>query len=182
MLDLTAQSPADANSHSVANMTLAEFDPGPMTLLMPYKGKTALLSKGLQAAHGLPFPEPNRVTDHDESRAIWFGAHAALLMGTAADARLRAHAAMSDQSDAWTCLTLTGAGAEDVLARLIPVDLRAAAFPEDQTARTQIGHMSGSVSRLGSDRFLLMVFRSMAATLFHEVTQAMDMLAARSDL
>lgn len=182
MLDLKASSPLAGQSHKAAGLRLAEIDLGEMSLLMPFKGKEALLSKALEAAHGIALPAPNRMVMAGETRAIWFGAEAALVTGVAVDARLRAHAAITDQSDAWTCVTLEGAGAEDVLARLVPIDLRAARFPVGQTARTQIGHMSGSVARLAEDRFLLMVFRSMAGTLFHELTEVMDALAARQQL
>jgi len=36
--------------------------------------------------------------------------------------------AVVDQSDGWAALRVTGAGAVDVLARLVPVDLRPQVF------------------------------------------------------
>jgi sarcosine oxidase subunit gamma len=57
--------------------------------------------------------------------------------------------------------------------------LREASFKRGHAARSLIGHMHGSVVRLGEDRFLLMVFRSMAATLVHEVVEAMEIVTAR---
>ena len=44
---------------------------------------------------------------------------------------------MTDQSDGWTVLALSGAAAVDVLARLVPVDLRLAAFPVGGALRTR---------------------------------------------
>ena len=40
-----------------------------------------------------------------------------------------AHAALTDQTDGWASLTLTGPHATDALLRLVPLDLRPAAFP-----------------------------------------------------
>jgi sarcosine oxidase gamma subunit len=39
--------------------------------------------------------------------------------------------------------------------------------------------MNGSVTRTGADTFLVMVFRSMAGTLLHDLQRAMESIAAR---
>ena len=74
-------------------------------------------------------------------------------------------------------LSLTGAGAEDVLARLVPVDLRGMGA----AARSSLGHM-GVILMRHKDGFELMVFRSMARTAWHEIEAAMKMQAARQAL
>ena len=95
------------------------------------------------------------------------------------DPTLAGHAAMVDQSDGWAVLRLEGAGAAEVLARLVPLDLRAPQFRRGHTARTELQHMMASLTRLGPDAFLIMVFRSMARTLVHDLTSAMEAVAAR---
>lgn len=179
MFELTAASPLRGKTHKSGGLSLAEMDLGQMTLLMPFKGKAALLSKAMETAHGVAIPDPNRMIAAHDVKAIWFGKDTVLLTGAQVDARLKAHAAITDQSDAWTCLCLEGVGGDQVLARLVPVDLRLSHFAEGQTVRTQIGHMTGSVTRLGPNQFLIMVFRSMAETLFHEVSQAMQAVSLR---
>jgi len=84
-----------------------------------------------------------------------------------------------DQSDAWCTVEIAGKSVEDVLARLVPVDLRAATFKRSHTAKTLLGQMTASVSRTGDDAFEIMVFRSMAETLVEELTRAASGLAAR---
>ncbi len=101
------------------------------------------------------------------------------MIGIAPDASLGQHAAVVDQSDAWCAVSLSGGTAEDVLARLVPVDLRRAQFKRGHTVRTQVGHMMTSVTRTGPDSFMILVFRSMAVTLIHELKQAMQFVAAR---
>jgi sarcosine oxidase subunit gamma len=163
---------------TIGAVTLEEVDAGALTLMSAF-GDGSALSRALEAAHGMAFPAPNRSTGKEGARCVWFGPGQALLMGPGATASLAEHGAIVDQSDAWCVVTLGGAAAADVLARLVPVDLRGAAFKRGHTVRTLLGHMSASVTRVGSDRFMILVFRSMAATLVHDLDGAMAAVASR---
>ncbi len=68
----------------------------------------------------------------------------------------------------------------DVLARLTPLDLRPKSFKTGMTQRSMIMHMQASITCLGKFRFRMMVFRSMAQTLVHDLTTAMKSVAARA--
>ena len=68
----------------------------------------------------------------------------------------------------------------DVLARLVPVDLRLAAFPVGRAVRPGLNHMNAVILRTGDHAFEIMVFRSMARTAWHEVETTMNMVAARA--
>ena len=94
-------------------------------------------------------------------------------------AELVAEGALTDQSDAWAVLRLSGAASEDVLARLVPVDLRGSKFKRGHTARSQLQHMMVSVTRTGTTAFDIMVMRSFAATADHELSVAMKFVASR---
>mmetsp|Transcript_22607 Transcript_22607/g.36959 ORF Transcript_22607/g.36959 Transcript_22607/m.36959 type:complete len:170 (-) Transcript_22607:6676-7185(-) len=166
-------------SMTIGTVTLAEVDLGVLTSLAPYKGQSKALSEALKSAHGMALPGPNRATGKDGARAIWFGREMVLLAGPEPDAALNAYAAMTLQSDAWTTVQVSGAGAEDVLARLVPVDLRSGTFKRGHTARSLLQHMNGSITRTGPQSFLVMVFRSMAQTLLHDLQRAMESVAAR---
>ena len=180
MADLIAKSPcAELLPFSVGSVTLEEAAPGVLTTLAPWQGREEALSQALEAAHGMRFPAPNRTTGRAGARAIWFGRDMALLMGPSPDPSLTGHAALTDQSDAWAAVMLTGAGSDDVLARLVPVDLRPSTFRRGHTVRSQVTHMNASVTRTGPDSFLILVFRSMARTLVHELKTAMEGVAAR---
>ncbi len=164
---------------TLGGLSLTEEQPGSMWVLAPFKGQEKGLSKALEAAHGMAFPAVNRATGKAGSRAVWFGRDMALLMGPAPDASLAKHAALTDQSDAWAVVRLDGQGAEDVLARLVPVDLRPQVFKRGHTARTELKHMMASVTRIGPQAFQVMVFRSMAKTLVHDLKTAMEAVTAR---
>lgn len=178
MAELIAKTPCDGVLPlSAGTVTASEEDLGVLTSLASFKG--ADLSAALKDAHGMAAPAPNRATGKSGSRAIWFGREQVLLAGPSPDAALAQHAALTDQSDAWAIIRVDGDAARDVLARLVPVDLRPAHFKRGHTARTLIMHMNGSVTRVGENTYILMVFRSMAATLVHDLKSAMEAVAAR---
>lgn len=180
MADLIATSPCDGLLPlEIGKTLLREEDLGVLTALAPYRGREKALAVALDEAHGLALPGPNRATGKAGLRAIWFGRAHVLLAGPAPDPRLAEQAALTDQSDAWAAVRLEGATAEEVLARLVPLDLRAAQFKRGHTARSQLMHLNVSITRIGEKAFLILGFRSMAATLVHDLKAAMEGVAAR---
>ena len=178
MVDLIAATPLGGmTDKTIGTVTVSEVDLGTLTSVAPFKGRD--ISAAFKDAQGMAWPAPGRATGKDGARAIWFGREMVMLAGPEPDAALNAYAALTLQSDAWACVTVSGADAEDVLARLVPLDLSAGVFKRGHTARTMIQHMNGSVTRIGADTFLLMVFRSMADTLLHDLERAMESVAAR---
>ena len=180
MVELKAKSALNGHAPTtIGSVSLSEMDLGVMTSVAPWNGQGDALSAAMKKALGVGFPAPGQAPFNGDVRAIWFGREMALLTGAAPDASLSAHGALTDQSDAWTTLRLSGAGAEDVLARLVPVDLRLSQFGPGATARTELAHVAASVTRLEDGAFLVMVFRSMAQTLHHDLKSAMEAVAAR---
>ncbi len=164
---------------TIGDVTLTEEEAGAMTVLTPRKGKAEAAAEALAKAHGPAWPEPGRATGPAGARAIWFGHDEVLLMGPDPDKSLGQHAYLVDQSDAWAAVRLEGEGTEDVLARLVPIDLRPEVFKRGHSARTQLFHMSVSITRLPDGAFLILAFRSMAASLVHDLKRAMEAVAAR---
>ncbi|WP_299546773.1 sarcosine oxidase subunit gamma [uncultured Tateyamaria sp.] len=178
MTELIAKTPLDDMAPlTIGACRLAEVDLGILTSIAPYAASK--IAAPFKAAHGMAWPAPNRATGKADGRAIWFGRDMVLLAGPKPDPTLTKHAALTDQSDAWAAVTLSGADVEDVLARLVPLDLSPGQFKRGHTARSQIQHMTGSITRVGTDAFLLMVFRSMAGTLLHDLERAMASVAVR---
>lgn len=180
MADLIAKTPLDSIvPMTIGSVTLSELSVGPITSVSPYRGQSKTLSTELKASHGLAIPAANRCTGRADARAIWFGKDQFVLMGAAADANLAQYAALTDQSDGWSIVQLKGAGARDVLARLTPLDLRPSKFKRGHCARSDLMHMAASITCTGDDEFMIMVFRSMAGTLLHDLQRAMEGVAAR---
>ena len=180
VVDLKPKTPLDNMVPlTIGTVTFAEIDAGSLTTVSPFLGQAGNLSDALKSVHGMTLPGPNRATGKDGARVIWFGRDQALLIGPPPHHTLAKHAALTDQTDAWATTTLTGAQATDVLARLTPLDLRDAHFKRGHTARSDLMHMNASITRLGTDTFMIMVFRSMAQTLLHDIQTAMEGVAAR---
>lgn len=162
----------------IGAVRVAAYDLGVLTSLSPY-GDVAPVTEILQSAHAMALPQAGSATGKEGARCIWFGIREVLLAGPHPDPRLAEHAAVVDVSDGWVGVTIDGSVGVDVLARLVPVDLRAHVFKRGHTLRTQVGHMNASITRLGPDRLLVLVFRSMAGTLVTELRHALEAVHAR---
>lgn len=174
MARLIAKTPAEGLlpvTHGA--VTLDEALPEAITSVTPLRGQDGAVARAL----GQPLPGPGETTTGAAGELVWTGRGQAMLLGPAPGAV--AGAAITDQSDAWAVLVLTGPGAADVLARLVPADLRDAAFAVGATARTLVGHMPASLTRTGAEAWRIMVFRAMARTAVHELSEAMRTVAAR---
>lgn len=158
--------------------TLAEAPPARITSVAPFAGKEKAVGAALKKACKLGFPAPNAALASGEERILWTGRGQGFLIG-ADPAPLAGLAALTDQSDGWAVLRLSGEGADRVLARLVPVDLRPAAFGPGRVVRTGLNHMMAVIAGR-EEGFEIFVFRSMARTAVHEIAAAMAAVAARA--
>ena len=163
---------------TAGSCVLSELTPANITSIAPFTAQEKSVAATLKSALGLSWPAPNRSTGKDECRCIWCGQDQVFLLGPAPQPI--AGAAMTDQSDGWAAMRLAGVDAEAVLARLVPLDLRAAHFKRGHSARSLINHMPASITRTGVDALDIMVFRSMAATAVQEISAAMHSVAAQA--
>ncbi|MFQ5621774.1 MAG: sarcosine oxidase subunit gamma [Paracoccaceae bacterium] len=76
---------------------------------------------------------------------------------------------LTDQSDTWFALRLSGPGALGALERICLLDLHESAFPPGSAARTVMEHMGCIVLREMEDTFLLLSARSSARSFLHAV-------------
>ena len=172
MANLIALTPAEGLLPlTIGDVTLTEVAPATLTSVAPFKGQKKAVSDALKAQVGAGLSAINR-----RSGAVtWFGHGVWLVSGAVA----LDGAAVTDQSDAWTVVEVKGPGAEDVLARLVPIDLRVSVFKKNHTAKTMLAHMSITITRTGPDAFEIIAMRSMAKTLVHDLEVAMRGVAAR---
>lgn len=156
---------------------LSEAAPEAMLSLAPYRGRAEEVS-GILASHACPpLPDVGRAQPFEGGRIMWAGADLWVLRGDPALSEalrgaLGGVAAVTDQSDAWAVLQLSGAGAAEVLARLVPVDLHRDAFPPGMAARTPLGHVACLLMAL-EEGFEIYLPRSFAASAVHDLGRAM---------
>ncbi|MFC2968366.1 sarcosine oxidase subunit gamma [Acidimangrovimonas pyrenivorans] len=163
---------------SHGGLTLSDAAPSRITSVAPFSGQEKAVTAALKKACKLGFPAPNQVLGAGGARIVWTGQGQAFLLDTD-PTPLEGLAALTDQSDGWATLRLEGRGAEEVLARLVPIDLRPTVFAKGHAARTLLGHMMAVILRADDGALEVMVFRSMARTAVHEIEVAMKAVAAR---
>jgi heterotetrameric sarcosine oxidase gamma subunit len=160
--------------HEAGDARLSPVDPGPITLVALYPGQSVDVS-------GMGFPAPGKAILTGDAALVWTGRAQALLIGAPAPDLPPDAAAVTDQTDGWACLSLTGQGAEAVLARLVALDLRESVFPQGTAARTTLNHLPMVLWRDDAG-FRMLFYRSMARTAWHDLTQAMAGVQARAGI
>jgi len=156
---------------TVGGVRLTEIIPERLVTVAPFQGQQDVVSAALRAQLGVGLSDVNRRA----GVVTWFGQGLWMVAG---DVVLDT-AAVTDQTDAWAVVRIEGERVEDVLARLVPTDLRPNAFGDNHVAKTLSGHMPVTVVRTGRDAFDIMAMRSMAQTLVHDLEVAMRGVAAR---
>jgi heterotetrameric sarcosine oxidase gamma subunit len=160
------------------DLALEEITGVKITSFQPFKGQMKAVAAALKKATKLPAPDVVQSVSAGAWRCVPAGFETWFVFGPEVLSSLPG-AALSDQSDGWAGLRLTGKAAPDVLARLVPLDLRNNAFPTDKSAKTMLNHMALIIDRR-KDGFDLWVFRSMVKTAVHQIEAAMTAVSARA--
>lgn len=151
---------------------VAEIGPLGMITLRAKPGLDGL-AKAVKAATGCALPAARAIVEKDGKAAAWMSPDEYLLIlpraeaGTALDAIAKAlkgqHHLAVEVSDARAVFEVTGARADDVLAKLCPVDLPRLAPGEMR--RTRLAQVACALWRTPGG-FRLVTFRSVAAYAF----------------
>jgi heterotetrameric sarcosine oxidase gamma subunit len=96
----------------------------------------------------------------------------ALVSGDAAQAPAIDGAMVVDQSHGRTLFRLSGPDAIAILMRGVAVDLSGGALPVGAAASMAFGHLSVNLARTADNAFELIVGRSFAESLYHDLRQA----------
>lgn len=125
---------------------------------------------------GIPWPDTGRYTVNDSAKYRLLGLQAdqAFLL-VAADAsedarpNLDASAYITDQSDSWAALRLSGPMSRRALERICPVDLHPSVFKQDCVTRTSMEHLAVIILCEADDQYLLLSPTSSAESFLHAV-------------
>jgi heterotetrameric sarcosine oxidase gamma subunit len=134
----------------------------------------------MKSVTGMDWPNVCQIKSKDNISLMWFDHTHVAIMGVTPTPQLEKIAAVTDVSDAWLIIDIDGVDARKVLSRVTPTDMREEHFKIGTTQRGDLMHMQASISCIAEHRFRIMVFRSMAQTLLHELTIAMKSVAART--
>ena len=81
--------------------------------------------------------------------------------------KLSSVAYLTDQTDSWVMIEVSGPRCRKALERICPIDLHADAFPKGKVARTAMEHMAAIIFHQAPDRFILISPRSSAKSFLH---------------
>ena len=180
MVDLyTTPAAATTLPLKIGTVSIEEVETS-LFLVAPFSKKSKQAAAVLHAEMGLQWPETHKLRRTGAAYALWFDHAHIALMGIQPTAKILRYAAVTDVSDGWCVVDISGPNVRDVLARVTPLDMRVKSFKIGMTQRSMLVHMQASISCFGKSQFRLMVFRSMALTLVHDLATAMESVAARA--
>ena len=175
---LTANSALNGYDTEIGAVRIAEVTgKSIMSVSTPMGGEDALAA-ALRTAHDADVPGAGQVTESGST----------MFLGLARDqffvltedlghwpekrvaAALNGAGYVTDQSDSWVILRVSGADSRAALARICPIDLHASVFGRGSLARTSMEHLGAIIVAEGGDDFLVMSARSSAKSFLHAVT------------
>jgi len=132
----------------IGDSVLACSQPENILSIAPFKGQGMAVNDALKAVIKLALPSVGKIKSKKNARVMWAGQGQWFVVGDVGmeilTETLDAKAAVTDQSDGWVVLTLNGADASEVLARLCSLDLDA--LEKGQTARAEFAHMMSCIT------------------------------------
>lgn len=163
-----------------AGVSLTEIRNFDLMQVMARRGTAADMAKAAKARFGVAPPQTPKAVGTTDATLIWSGPdqffvlskggnHGAESLGQA----FAKSASLSDQSHARVLISISGAKARTMLAKLSSIDLHPDAFVVGAAAATSMDHTSVTLWR-GKDRdglavFNVLVFATFAESLWHTV-------------
>jgi heterotetrameric sarcosine oxidase gamma subunit len=173
---LTAEPALAAYSQSFRGVDLNEVTQRAMvSMAIPNEGRRALELQ-LTEAYGLVLPEMGEWVSNDTNHTQFLRLQndlCFLLFDYSGDravehfAKKMSHAYLSDQSDSWVMLRLSGEKSRQALARICPIDLHPAYFPPGSVTRTVMEHIGVLIVCDAENVYTLMALRSYARSFLH---------------
>jgi methylglutamate dehydrogenase subunit D len=149
------------------------------------RGQLQLLEQGIRERYAIDLPGANR---RIETRDIAFAAigpdtwlatreQGGNEFAAALGAEFGAVASVSDQTDGYAVLRVSGPNVRDALCKLIPIDLHPCMFKPGDVASTVAAHMGVTLWRMndaadGTPVFELAMSRSLAGSFWHALAQS----------
>ena len=174
---LTPLGHADPKTVTIGPFTIAERVDGALASLAARRGREQDVRKAAKGA-GIPLPEPGRHATATFA-AFWLAPEMWMVEAPfATHADIRAHllaifgdaASITEQTDAWLRLDLSGASLPSLMERLCNVDL--VRVTDGAATRTVIDHLGCYLIKHGPGKATLYGPRSSAQTLHHALTVA----------
>lgn len=149
-----------------------------VAVALPLGGEDAALA-AIRKGYGADLPAPGKSTTAQEDGAtlLRLAPDQAFILFHRAEpdaetivaGRIGDTAYLTDQTDTWCALELSGPRARTALERICPLDIHPDAFAVGDAARTVMEHLGTIILRTGQDSFLLLSASSSAGSFLHAV-------------
>lgn len=138
-----------------------------------FKGRHGELEDAVRAAYGIDLPTSPRRVASGEVAFVWAGPGKWLATSTGGADFSALPAAVADQSDGRSVLSVSGDKAQETLATLIAIDLHPRAFGPGDAALTHAASIAVHLWQTDdAPTYEIAVFRSYAATLWRWLVHA----------
>jgi len=188
---LEARSPLGGFSENFDGLSVAEVSGTAIVSLAVPLGGAVALAAAVKSAYGVELPAVGQsaVSKTGNARFLGLARDQFFLLFDdtgidpvgAVSEKLSETAWLTDQSDAWALLGVTGPNCRAALERICPLDLHPSAFAVGVVARTVMEHLSVIIQREAEDTFLLMSPRSSSGSFLHAVTNSAENVAPMAD-
>ncbi len=176
---LMAKSPLDGVRLELDGVTIAEITGRAIVSIATPNGGGDALSKALASSYKVEYPDTGHSSVSDDGKTRFLGLQQDQIFALFDDSKsspmdaiaekLGDTAYLTDQSDSWVMISLSGPKCRTALERICPIDLHPAAFPEGAVARTAMEHLGTIIVHESADLYLLMSARSSAGSFLHAV-------------
>ena len=178
---LHATTPLDGRSVTIGKTSLWVVAGRPLYSLSVPLGDDAAFESALSSHLGLARPVPGQFHDQDTFRLCGLAQDQFFLMGLKAKdadehalkSQLQDAAYVTDQSDSWVTLQISGDEARSAMERISPINLSVTAFAPGSIARTSMEHLSAIVMAEQDGSLTLLSPISSAESFWHAVEQSL---------
>jgi len=161
-------------------LTLRELPDVKLLSVATNSNQKSAASDALKQHCGVNWPEVGKSTVNGKTRCLGLQIDQVFVMhmdGNSNHVQLASDLAsefpLTDQSDSWVAVEVSGNRTLDVLERICPIDLHETAFRDGAVARTTMEHLSVIIVSQGTT-FLLLSPRSSADSFLHALTQSAE--------
>jgi sarcosine oxidase subunit gamma len=189
---LAARSPLGGFKFETDAISITEITQRGIVSVATPKAGEKMLAQTIAAEFSTALPTPGKSTSSDRSNAR--------LLGLAADqffivfddpdntepariiSSLSQSAYLTDQSDTWVSIRVSGPASRDALERICPIDLHDESFSVGSVARTAMEHLGAIIYREAEHSFALMSAVSSAPAFLHAIeTSARNVLPGKTE-
>ena len=185
---LTAQTPLNGFSRSFDGIEVAELQGYSLVSMAMPEDQKVTLKKHIKDAYKTELPEVGKftVSGVDNTHILGLQLEQNFLLFENSDVYTNGNAVMhvqektkdaaylSDQSDSWAMLTISGENARAALERVCPIDLHPPTFSTFSVTRTAMEHLAVIIMQTSENEFLLLSPRSSADSFLHMVLTSIE--------